>query len=94
LLWNIGPEQRELPEDFSAPAHGTIVEGQNAFGTHGYAGPNPPPGAVHRYEFHLFALDTMLTLTRDVTPGRLKEAMAGHVLGEARLTGKFGRERA
>jgi hypothetical protein len=59
----------------------------------GYHGPEPPPGPAHRYQFTLTALDRPLGLGSDATAAEVRAAMAGHVLGETRLTGRYGRPR-
>jgi len=51
-----------------------------------YSGPCPTPGRQRRYRFTLYALDTRLDLgPLVVQTAVLREAMAGHVLGEAGL---------
>jgi Raf kinase inhibitor-like YbhB/YbcL family protein len=90
LAWNIPPDQRHLNEGISATAASvSICEGQNGFGTRGYAGPNPPPGERHRYAFHVYALDTRIDLPADATRIELDDAMVGHVLAEGMLIGKY-----
>lgn len=81
LVWN-------LP----AQSHGVVgTEGTNGFGKRGYGGPCPPPGPAHRYVFHLYALDASLSLAPSATRAELDAAMHGHVLAEARFTGKYAR---
>jgi Raf kinase inhibitor-like YbhB/YbcL family protein len=58
----------------------------------GYQGPEPPPGQAHRYVFALTALDAPLDLAPAVTPAELREAMRGHELATAQLTGLYARE--
>jgi hypothetical protein len=58
----------------------------------GYDGPCPPwnDSIVHHYHFHLYALDVpSLGLAGGFTLAQLREAMAGHVLTEATLTGTY-----
>ncbi len=69
-------------------------QGFNSFRRIGYGGPCPPPGRPHRYVFRLYALDTVLRLGPGAGKGALTRAMRGHVLNEARLTGRFGRKKA
>lgn len=57
----------------------------------GYSGPCPP-GRTGRYVFKLYALDTKLELKNQVTTKRLEQAMRGHVLAKAELTGSYTRE--
>jgi Raf kinase inhibitor-like YbhB/YbcL family protein len=88
----IAPSQRELNEDVSVSAGGhSIRQGENGFGQTGYGGPKPPPGPPHRYVFRLWALDRRLDLTNGARREELEQAIEGHVLAEARLTGTYGR---
>jgi Raf kinase inhibitor-like YbhB/YbcL family protein len=64
--------------------------GRNSWGRTGYRGPCPPRG-THRYVFAAYALDTRLGLPAGAEKARLREAMEGHVLAEARLTGRYAR---
>ena len=90
LAWNIPPDQRHLNEGVSLASEPVpMCEGQNGFGTLGYAGPNPPPGERHRYAFHVYALDTHIDLPADASRADLDNAMAGHVLAEGTLIGKY-----
>lgn len=67
-------------------------QGRNGFGTVGYRGPCPPPGRPHRYVFTLYALDVpSLKVSPGATSAQVEQAMAGHVLEKATLTGLFGR---
>jgi len=71
-------------------------DGTTTFEEARYDGPCPPPGdRPHHYEFVLLALDVPAVPGAGATttgPG-LAKLLAGHVLGEARLTGRFGRPR-
>jgi Raf kinase inhibitor-like YbhB/YbcL family protein len=53
----------------------------------GYDGPCPP--AKHRYAFALYALDTSLDLPPAATMAQVLEAMEGHVLTQAEVSGFF-----
>ncbi|BDZ69864.1 YbhB/YbcL family Raf kinase inhibitor-like protein [Methanobacterium petrolearium] len=64
-------------------------QGTNDMGTIGYSGPSPPRG-THRYAFKIYALDTTLNLEPGATKQQVKDAMEGHVLAEAQITGKYG----
>jgi len=48
-------------------------------------------GQAHRYYFRLFALDAVLGLPPRAAAPALRKAMAGHILAETELMGKFGR---
>jgi len=81
-----------------SPATLQVLEGElprgakqatNDYGTVGYGGPRSPSG-THRYVFKLFALDDLLDELR-ATDGReaFYEAVEGHILDEAVITGLF-----
>ncbi|PKL75024.1 MAG: YbhB/YbcL family Raf kinase inhibitor-like protein [Candidatus Melainabacteria bacterium HGW-Melainabacteria-1] len=93
LIYNIPPEISILPEGL--PASETLslgaLQGLNDFGRPGYGGPCPPPGQPHRYVFRLYALDAMLSLQPGVNRAAFEQAIQGHLLAEARLTGSFAR---
>ncbi len=65
--------------------------GVNDFSRIGYQGPCPPPGKPHRYVFKLLALDAALNLPAKAGKFDVEKAAQGHVLGQAQLTGKYGR---
>lgn len=59
---------------------------------YGYDGPCPPwnDELMHRYVFTLFALDLeSLPLTGKFNGTQVREAIAGHILAEAKLTGTY-----
>lgn len=85
-VWGLAPSD-SLADGVPAGA----VEGRNDFGSVGYRGPCPPPGAPHRYRFRVFAVDTPVGLETGATATRLHEAMASHVLAEGRREAMFGR---
>ncbi len=72
---------------------GWFAEDPNMAGTyHGYDGPAPPwnDSIVHHYELTLYALDTdKLEVGPSCTADEVLEAMDGHVLDSATLTGKY-----
>lgn len=85
VIFNIPGElnkisKKHMPND--------AVQGKNSWGESKYGGPCPPD-REHRYFFKLYALDTSLDLTEDATAADLHKAMAGHVLGETVLMGKY-----
>jgi Raf kinase inhibitor-like YbhB/YbcL family protein len=92
VLYDLPAELRGVPEAVSAdraPAIGGR-QGTNDFGRIGYGGPCPP-GGTHRYVFRLLALDRQLGLSAGSTRKQLEQAVKGHVLAEARLTGRYRR---
>ena len=62
--------------------------GMSDFGEIGYGGPAPPDGR-HTYVFKLYALDTELDLKEGFSKQELEDAMKGHIIAEAKLTGTF-----
>ncbi|MBM3315900.1 YbhB/YbcL family Raf kinase inhibitor-like protein [candidate division WOR-3 bacterium] len=88
--FNIPADRRRLDRDASRQDAG-LVQGLNDFGTAGYRGPMPPPGRAHRYFFRLYALDYGLELDAGAASAEVRQAIAGHVLGEAGLMGTFRR---
>lgn len=68
------------------------VEGYTDFGTSGYGGPCPPPGAPHRYVVTVYALDTA-TLGPDAsaTGALLRFMLREHTLAFGRAIGVYGR---
>ncbi len=64
------------------------VQGKNSFGNARYDGPAPPSG-THRYFFHVFALDTKLSLAEGASRGELEAAMKGHIVGSAEFYGTY-----
>ena len=64
------------------------ISGKNDFGEIGYGGP-APPDKRHTYIFKAYALDTALDLKEGYSKQELEDAMKGHILAEAKLTGTF-----
>ena len=69
-----------------------VVQGITDFRRSAYGGPCPPSG-THRYYFKIYALDTSLSLGSGATKKQVEEAMAGHILAQARLIGRYRRRR-
>jgi len=92
LIFNIPATETSLREN--VPARATLsngaIQGSNSFGKTGYGGPCPPAG-THRYVFHLYSLDTELSLPPSATRQDLLKAIEGHVLAEAELIGLYSR---
>jgi Raf kinase inhibitor-like YbhB/YbcL family protein len=85
----------DIPPTVTGIAEGREPEGTNGRGTSGnaeYVGPCPPD-AEHRYFFRLYALDVMLGLPEGRTKGEVEQAMKGHIIAEATLTGTYDRKR-
>lgn len=69
------------------------VMGITDYGNNEYGGCLPPPGDdPHHYQITVYALDVpKLELGPATTYAFFRFSILGHVLGEAKLTGRFGR---
>ena len=65
-----------------------LLKAKNDFGEIGYGGPAPPDGR-HTYVFKLYELDTDLDLKEGFSKQELEDAMKGHIIAEAKLTGTY-----
>lgn len=78
------------PKSSAAPAGS--VQGTTDFGTRGYGGPCPPPGAPHRYVFTVHALKVdRLDLPANATAAFVGFNLHANVLATASLTALYGR---
>ncbi len=85
-----------IPADATGlPAGGAVPEGAielgNDYGAAGFGGACPPPGEVHRYQFTVHALGTVLELD-----GSVSNALAGYMvnansIASARITAVYNR---
>ena len=93
LVYGIRADATELDEGIprTDKLRNGILQGQNDFGQLGYGGPQPPSG-THRYLFRLFALDTVLPLAPGAVHDELDNAMRGHIIEEAQLTGIYRKD--
>lgn len=87
-VWNINPETEDIDEGEVPPG---AKQGLNSAGGTGYVPPCPPIG-VHHYLFNLYALDAVPDLPPTADKTELDEAMEGHIITQAQLTGLYGRE--
>lgn len=85
LLYDIPGDIRSIPENRSAG-----IEGTTSLKKLGYHGACPPSGE-HRYFFKLYALDIRLDILPAATKSQIEKAMAGHVLDEGSLMGRYRR---
>ena len=87
LVWNLPANTATIPEG-NLPQQ--ALQGENSNGHDTYDGPAPPAGTgVHRYFFHLMALDTTLSLPAGASRAALLKAMEGHVVGKAEMFGTY-----
>lgn len=87
VFWDLDPGTVEIPEKTTAE-HVGATPGANSWGRADYGGPCPPSG-THRYVFHLYALDRHLGLPAGSSVDELRDAMRGHLTGQAALLGTF-----
>ena len=93
VLYNLPAEITALRENIplQEKLENGANQGMNDFRKIGYGGPCPPSG-VHRYFFKLYALDTFLEATPEMTKSKLLSAMEGHKLAEGSLIGRYERQ--
>ena len=86
VLWNIAPDTKEITGKPKA------VYGNNSWKRTKWSGPCPPD-KEHRYFWKLYALDTELDLPEGSTKVDLMKAIKGHILADAKLMGKYERQK-
>jgi Raf kinase inhibitor-like YbhB/YbcL family protein len=89
LTAGIDPALPGIGENGLAQSSG-LQHGKGPLGRRGWAGPMPISShGPHSYVFQLFALDLRPALTGAFTLADAVHAMAGHVIGRARLDGTY-----
>jgi hypothetical protein len=93
LLYNLPVDASELAEGVPPKPElpSGARQGANDAGGTGWTGPCPPRGAPHRYVFTCLALRTVVGLDPGASLDEFRSAIRDDVLGEATLTGRFGR---
>jgi Raf kinase inhibitor-like YbhB/YbcL family protein len=66
-------------------------QGTNSRGEAEYAGPCPPAGPAHHYEFLLYALSSPLDLPAGAAGDEVRAAVRDKAVARGRLVGRFGR---
>jgi Raf kinase inhibitor-like YbhB/YbcL family protein len=89
VIYNIPLGTTSIPEGYQAKVDGTLV-GKNSWNQSTYQGPCPQSG-THHYRFELYALDQALYVNPDLTASQLEDAMAGHIVGMASITGTYAK---
>lgn len=84
-VWNISPDTTAIAEG-SVPKD--ALQGTNDFGSANYGGPAPHDG-THHYVFDVYALDSTINLPQGASRQQLEQAIDGHILDKAQLTGLF-----
>jgi Raf kinase inhibitor-like YbhB/YbcL family protein len=85
----LDPATRSVAEGELTPGNPAIRFIPALRGRTGYFGPRPLPGhGIHRYGFHLYALDQAIPVDRDLTSvDDVLAAVDGHVLADGFLEG-------
>ena len=93
VLYNIPASTASLPEGVPRveKLEDGSLQGMNSTQKIGYVGPCPPPGALHHYNFTLYALDGMLKLAAKASKEQVLKAMKGHIVVQGKLTGLYQR---
>jgi Raf kinase inhibitor-like YbhB/YbcL family protein len=96
VVYNIPPGATSLPAGAGDPKKNLMpagaLQGRTDYGTIGYGGPCPPPGAPHHYHFRLYALKVAkLEVPADATAALIGFNVRAQALDEAALTGLYGR---
>lgn len=87
ILFNLPKTMDHLDKATDLPIY--AIHGKNSWGEHGYRGPCPFQGVVHRYVFTLYALDVRLTVNSSVNKSDILNAMEGHILAQTKLIGLY-----
>jgi Raf kinase inhibitor-like YbhB/YbcL family protein len=88
LVSGIAPKDAVL--DAGQIPAGSVL-GRNDFGNTGWDGPQPPPGAAHRYYLRLYALNASASLRRGFGADQLRRAAESKGADTATLIGLFQR---
>jgi Raf kinase inhibitor-like YbhB/YbcL family protein len=84
VVYNMPANTSAIVENSTPPGE----RGLNSAGKLEYAAPCPPD-REHRYFFKLYALDTMLNFNLPPAKDVLELAMAGHIIAQAELVGRY-----
>lgn len=94
IVFNIPANVTTLPQN-AGSGKGMpkgAIQSVTDFGTTGYAGPCPPPGTMHRYEFRIFALDVeKLDLDAKTNPALVGFMTRANSIGTTKLTATYTR---
>jgi Raf kinase inhibitor-like YbhB/YbcL family protein len=87
IIFNIPGNVNSLPEALTTTekVQNGALQGKNDALKTGYAGPCPPPGPVHHYNFNLYALDSMLNVSAGASKKQVQDAMKGHIISQGKL---------
>jgi Raf kinase inhibitor-like YbhB/YbcL family protein len=96
IVYNIPTGTSSFPAGAGDPKKGLMpsgtVQGRTDYGSVGYGGPCPPPGKPHHYNFKLYALKVpKLEVPEGASAALIGFNVRAQSLGEAQLTGMYGR---
>ncbi len=96
LVFDIPAQTRSLPSGAGNPgAHlmpGGAIQSRNDYGSLGYGGPCPPPGAPHHYHLMLYALRVArVGLSTNASPGQVHSSVRAAAIAKAEMTVLYGR---
>ncbi|CEG57218.1 YbhB/YbcL family Raf kinase inhibitor-like protein [Legionella fallonii] len=86
ILFNIPPSETQINANGLLPKG--AAAGKNSWNNIDYRGPCPSIGA-HSYTFKIYALDNVLALNNGAIRDDILNAITGHVLASAQLTGLY-----
>jgi len=89
IIWNIDPKTSIIESDDIPKG---AIEGHTNLNKPGWVAPCPPSG-THHYNFKLFALDRLLSISEKSTKTDLMHAMDGYVIENATLAGLYERKK-
>jgi hypothetical protein len=90
LAFNLPPETTQLAEGADVGTVGGKM-GANDSPDVRYSGPCPPHGELHRYVFHVYAVDRVLPVPEGSRRAAFDVALSGHLIGEGTLEGLAAR---
>jgi Raf kinase inhibitor-like YbhB/YbcL family protein len=96
IVYDIPASTSSLPAGAGDPKKGLMpagaVQGRTDYGSVGYGGPCPPPGKPHHYNLKLYALKVpKLEVPAGASAALIGFNVRAQSLGEAQLTGMYGR---
>lgn len=80
--------QTNIPSNASIILADTFIQGQNSWSESCYGG-MAPPDKPHIYDLTVYALDKKLSLPEGFSEIELRQAMQGHILDEATISGIY-----
>lgn len=83
-----------IPADVTSVPAGSVIDGielVNDYGAEGFGGACPPPGEVHRYQFTVHALGTMLEIDSSVSNALAGFMVNANTLASSTITAVYNR---